>query len=118
MLGIICTTLDYFDPHRCRSRDTRTSFKFSSTTVAVLVRQSLFVVSANTSDVDLGEAPRLQKQRGHSLGLTGVLDDSHHCQIADKNTSKRWNGEFQGFRTCIGWISTTGFCAVGFYVLD
>ena len=23
---------------------------------------------------------------------------SHHCQIADKNPSKRWNGEFRGFR--------------------
>ena len=46
---------------------------------------------------------------------------SHHCprcQIADKNPSKRWNGEFRGFRTCIGWISTTRFFVVGFYVLD
>ena len=43
---------------------------------------------------------------------------SHHCQIADKNPSKRWNGEFRGFRICIGWISTTGFCVVGFYVPD
>ena len=43
---------------------------------------------------------------------------SHHYQIADKNPSKRWNGEFRGVRICIGWISTTGFCVVGFYVLD
>ena len=34
---------------------------------------------------------------------------SHHCQIADKNPSKRWNAEFRGFLICIGWISTTGF---------
>ena len=27
---------------------------------------------------------------------------SHHRQIADKNPSKRWNGEFWGFRSCIG----------------
>ena len=27
---------------------------------------------------------------------------SHHCQIADKNPSERWNGEFWGFRICIG----------------
>ena len=27
---------------------------------------------------------------------------SHHCQIANKNPSKRWNGEFWGFRiACI-----------------
>ena len=39
---------------------------------------------------------------------------SHHCQIGDKNPSKRWNGEFRGFRICVGWISTTGFCVVGF----
>ena len=39
---------------------------------------------------------------------------SHHCQIGDKNPSKRWNGEFRGFRICVGWTSTTGFCVVGF----
>ena len=39
---------------------------------------------------------------------------SHHCQIADKNPSKRWNGGFWGVRICIGWICTTGFCVVGF----
>ena len=39
---------------------------------------------------------------------------SHHCQIADKNPSKRWNGELRGFRICIGWISTTRFFVVGF----
>ena len=28
---------------------------------------------------------------------------SHHCQIADKKPSKRsWNGEFRGFRICVG----------------
>ena len=27
---------------------------------------------------------------------------SHHCQIGDKNPSKRWNGEFWGFRIRIG----------------
>ena len=43
---------------------------------------------------------------------------SHHCQMEDKNPSKRWNGEFRGFRICIGWISTTRFFVVGFYVLD
>ena len=43
---------------------------------------------------------------------------SHHCQIADKNPSKRWNGEFWGFRICVGWISTTRFCVVGFDVPD
>ena len=42
---------------------------------------------------------------------------SHHCQIGDKNPSKRWNGEFRGFRICVGWISTTGFCVVGFMCL-
>ena len=41
---------------------------------------------------------------------------SLHCQIANKNPSKRWIGEFWGFRICVGWISTTGFCVVGFYV--
>ena len=41
---------------------------------------------------------------------------SHHCQIPDKNPSKWWNGEFRGFRICVGWISTTQFCVVGFYV--
>ena len=39
---------------------------------------------------------------------------SHHCQIADKNPSKRWDGEFRGIRICVGWISTTGFCVCGF----
>ena len=34
---------------------------------------------------------------------------SHHCQIADKNPSKRWNGEFRGFRICIGWIPQRDF---------
>ena len=43
---------------------------------------------------------------------------SHHFQIGDKNPSKRWNGEFRGFHICVGWISTTGFCVVGFYVPD
>ena len=27
---------------------------------------------------------------------------SHHCQIADKNPSKRWNGEFWWVCICIG----------------
>ena len=27
---------------------------------------------------------------------------SHHCQIEGKNPSKRWSGEFWGFRTCLG----------------
>ena len=45
---------------------------------------------------------------------------SHHCQIADKNPWKRWNGELRGFRICIGWISTTRFllwvfmCSINF----
>ena len=39
---------------------------------------------------------------------------SHHCQIADKNPSKRWNGEFRGLRICIGWISTTRFFVLSF----
>ena len=26
--------------------------------------------------------------------------------------------KFRGFRVCVGWISTTGFCVVGFYVPD
>ena len=43
---------------------------------------------------------------------------SHHCQIADENLLKRWNGELRGFCICVGWISTTGFCVVGFHVLD
>ena len=29
---------------------------------------------------------------------------SHQCQIADKNPSKRWNGEFWGFRIRIGFV--------------
>ena len=29
---------------------------------------------------------------------------SHHCQIADKNPSKRWSGIFLGFRICIGFV--------------
>ena len=29
---------------------------------------------------------------------------SHHCQIADKNPAKRWNGEFRGVRICIGFV--------------
>ena len=42
---------------------------------------------------------------------------SHHGQIADMKPSKgSWNGEFRGFRICVGWISTTRFCVVGFYV--
>ena len=43
---------------------------------------------------------------------------SHHRQIADKSPWKRWNGEFRGFRICVGSISTTGFGVVGFYVPD
>ena len=40
---------------------------------------------------------------------------SHHCQIADMKPSKgSWNGEFRGFRICVGWISTTRFCVSGF----
>ena len=44
----------------------------------------------------------------------GCWTYSHHCHSADKNPSKRWNREFRGFRICIGWISTTGFCAVSY----
>ena len=32
----------------------------------------------------------------------GCWTYSHHCQIADKNPSKRWNEEFWGFRICVG----------------
>ena len=32
------------------------------------------------------------------VGRTHTID----CQIEDKNPSKRWNGEFWGFRICIG----------------
>ena len=45
---------------------------------------------------------------------------SHHCQIADKKPSKRWNGEFRGVRICSGWIPTTRFllwvfmCSINF----
>ena len=40
---------------------------------------------------------------------------SHHCQIADmKPLQGSWNGEFRGFRICVGWISATRFCVVGF----
>ena len=42
---------------------------------------------------------------------------SHHCQIADKKPSKgSRNGEFRGVGMCVGWISTTRFCVVGFHV--
>ena len=42
---------------------------------------------------------------------------SHHCQTADMEPSKgSWKGEFRGVRICVGWISTTRFCVVGFYV--
>ena len=34
----------------------------------------------------------------------GCWTYSHHCQIADKNPSKRWNGEFRWFRICIGFV--------------
>ena len=34
----------------------------------------------------------------------GYRTYSHHCQIADKNPSKSWNGEFWGFRICIGFV--------------
>ena len=47
---------------------------------------------------------------------SGCWTYSLHCQITNKNPSKRWIGEFWGFRICVGWISTTGFCVVGFYV--
>ena len=59
---------------------------------------------------------RINQDNVASMG--GCWTYSHHCQIADKNPSKRWNGKFRGFRICIGWISTTGFCIVGFYVPD
>ena len=50
---------------------------------------------------------------------TGCWTYSHHCQIVDMKPSKRsWNGEFRGFRICVGWISTTRFCVAGFYVHD
>ena len=35
-----------------------------------------------------------------------------------RNPSKTWNGEFRGFCICVGWVSTTGFCVVGFCVPD
>ena len=47
--------------------------------------------------------------------LLDVLTPLSDCK---QDPSKRWNGEFRGFRICIGWISTTGFCVVGFYVPD
>ena len=53
-----------------------------------------------------------------NVASTGAVGRTHTVDIADKNPSKRWNGEFRGFRVCSGWISTTGFCVVGFYVLD
>ena len=44
---------------------------------------------------------------------------SPHCQIPDKNPSKRWNGEFRGFRICIGFAQRDfvlwGFlCSINF----
>ena len=51
----------------------------------------------------------------HISYLLDVLTPLSDCR---KNPSKRWNGEFRGFRICVGWISTTGFCVVGFYVPD
>ena len=40
----------------------------------------------------------------------GCWTYSHHCQIADMKPSKgSWNGQFRGFRICVGWISTTRF---------
>ena len=42
---------------------------------------------------------------------------SHYCQVADKKPSKgSRNVELRGVRICVGWISTTRFCVVGFYV--
>ena len=41
-------------------------------------------------------------RRLQSLSEEACWTYSHHCQIADKNPSKRWNGEFWGFRICIG----------------
>ena len=31
-----------------------------------------------------------------------------------KPSKGSWNGEFRGFRICVGWISTTRFCVVDF----
>ena len=54
----------------------------------------------------------------------GVLNKNHglvryvgRSHTIDKNLSKRWNGEFWGFRICIRWICTTGVCVVGFCAL-
>ena len=30
-----------------------------------------------------------------------------------KPSKRSWNGEFGGFRICVGWIPTTRFCVVG-----
>ena len=47
----------------------------------------------------------------------------HYCQIVDKNPSKRWNGEFWGFRICIGFeqrdfVLWVFVCSVNFSVFS
>ena len=44
----------------------------------------------------------------------GYRTYSHHCQIADKNPSKSWNGESWGFRICIGFVQRD-FVFYGFF---
>ena len=71
-----------------------------------------------------GEIPTLNSLplsiSGQDLYRRECWTYSHHCQIADKNPSKTWNGKFRGFRICIGWISTTRFllwvfmCSINF----
>ena len=56
-----------------------------------------------------------------SRGAVGRTHIIVRLQIADMKPSKGshdWNGEFRGFRICVGWISTTRFRVVGFYVPD
>ena len=57
---------------------------------------------------------RINHDNVASRGLLDVLTPLSDCR---RESVERWNGEFRGVRICIGWISTTGFCVVGFYVL-
>ena len=46
-------------------------------------------------------------------GLSAVLTPLSDCEQASVEKIDR---RIRGFRICVGWISTTGFCVVGFHV--
>ena len=86
----------YVDPDHAGDQDKGYSTTFSISQVP----QWTGVYKANGG----GHLNGRSRIRRHVQGVRdGCWTYSHHCQIPDRKPSKRsWNGEFRGFRICVG----------------